>query len=85
MSRTRQNIVSVVALTALGSVGVGAFQASQAEPAMGPSNIGQVSVDTTGIEDFAALNKTPRRLHQWMQTAGAEQVGQQTPKGGVGR
>lgn len=74
MSRTRQNIVSIVALTAFGSVGVGAFQATQAEPAMAPSNIGQVSVDTTSIEDFAALDKTPRRLHQWMKTAGADQI-----------
>lgn len=73
MSRTRQNIVSVVLLTALGSTGVGAYKASQIEAP--PASLTTVSVDTDEFdaEDFADMNKTPRRLHQWMQEQGADQ------------
>lgn len=81
MSRTRQIIVSVVTLTALGSAGVGGFLASQTEaPAV---NIGQVSVDVDhSAEDFDAdLNQTPRRLHQWMKKNGAQQMREQVQQG----
>lgn len=80
MSRTRQIIVSVVALTALGSAGVGGFLASQTEaPTM---NIGQVSTEIPeqierDAADFAVLDKTPRRLHQWMKDSGAKQMREQ--------
>jgi hypothetical protein len=84
MSRTRQIIVSVVALTALGSAGVGGFLASQTEaPTM---NIGQVSTEIPeqierDAADFAVLDKTPRRLHQWMKDSGATQMREQGKTG----